>query len=226
MSTVSRRTPGGATTAAPTLLDWGPYEYALSWRERVRALLEDSGGWTAEDQHLINEQARALLVIATTPPQPTLVITPMIPAPDPDPVGLSDETPLQVETPPPVERPLTVETFTPTAVVPKASRNGHKAAGPVQTRWSMGERLQELGYPEDVSRSDRIKVGVAAVERYRQVHGKAPIVADRGSGVHAKRVSLYEVADLPMVDAIIREMLGDPALLNGDGAGQASGERS
>jgi hypothetical protein len=58
---------------------------------------------------------------------------------------------------------------------------------------------------------DQRMLGQAVVEAYRQAHGKAPKIADRGRGAHATRVSLYEAADLPMVDRLVREMLGEPS---------------
>jgi len=96
------------------------------------------------------------------------------------------------------------------APAPPPSGNGDRTA--TIKRWSLNERLQELGYPEEVSRSARIKLGQAVVEAYKQAHGKAPMIADRGSGAQAKRVSLYEAADLPMVDRMVREMLGEPGI--------------
>jgi hypothetical protein len=75
-----------------------------------------------------------------------------------------------------------------------------------------------------VSRSTRIKLGQALVNANRQAHGKAPAMADRGRGSHATRVSLYEAADLPLVDEVIRRMLGDPPgietpVVSGDAGG-------
>jgi hypothetical protein len=74
--------------------------------------------------------------------------------------------------------------------------------------WSLNDRLSELGYPEDLDRGTRIRLGQAAVERYRKKHGKAPQIADRGRGQHATRVSLYPAADLPLIDEVIQEILG------------------
>jgi hypothetical protein len=67
-------------------------------------------------------------------------------------------------------------------------------------------------------------VGQAVVQTYRQLHGKAPAMADRGRGSHATRVSLYEAADLPLVDAVIQQALGDPPgietpVVSGDAGG-------
>ena len=76
-------------------------------------------------------------------------------------------------------------------------------------RWSLSERLTALGYPEDLDRGERIRLGQAVVEAYKQEHGKAPMIADQGTGPQAKRVSLYEDADLPLVDRVIREQLGE-----------------
>jgi hypothetical protein len=83
MSPASRRAPQGATTPVLPLVDWHPYEYALSWLERVRAPLEDSGGCTAADQHLINAHACALLVVATSPLDEPIVL----PVPERAPAG-------------------------------------------------------------------------------------------------------------------------------------------
>ena len=42
------------------------------------------------------------------------------------------------------------------APVQKSTRNGHR--GPAAERWSLNDRLSELGYPEDLSRITRIKL--------------------------------------------------------------------
>lgn len=177
-ATPSRR-PTRAQSATPPMpllaSDWPLLQDALGWLERLRALLEASGGWTAEDQRMLGELARDLLRVA----------------------GSGFEAPAVVMTPRPVPAPA-----------PKARRNGQQT-GTIK-RWSLNKRLQELGYPEEVSRSARIKLGQAVVEAYRQAHGKAPAMADRGRGPHATRVSLYDEADLPMVDAVIQRVLGDP----------------
>src|ERR1700752_2630422 len=142
MSTAPRMAPQGATMTLPLLLpDWQPYEYALSWLERVRALLEDSGGWTVEDQRLINAHARALLVVATTPLDAPLVLPGPTPLPDPIVVPIATPRPSPATKPP--------------------SRNGQRA--PVK-RWSLNDRLTERGYPEDLPRADRIRLGQAVVE--------------------------------------------------------------
>ena len=179
MSTASRRAPQNATPTVPMLMgEWQLLQDALAWLERLRALLEGCGGWTAEDQRRLGELARDLLRVAVSGFEGPPVV--MVPHPVP---------------------------------APKASRNSHRA--PALKRWSLNERLRELGYPEEVSRSKRIKLGQAVVDAYRQAHGKAPAMADPGRRPHATRVSLYDEADLPLVDGVIRAMLGEPSALTG-----------
>jgi hypothetical protein len=74
----------------------------------------------------------------------------------------------------------------------------------------LNDRLSELGYPEDLDRSSRVRLGNAAVEAYKRVHGgKGPAMAEDGRQGHAKRVALYEAADLPLVDAVIVDIMGE-----------------
>ena len=106
---------------------------------------------------------------------------------------------------PPAENPTNPQPRRPR--VPTAQSNGHPE--PVLERWSLNDRLKHLGYPEDLDRGTRIRLGNATVERYKQEHhGKAPAMAEHGRDGHAKRVALYEAADLPMLDEVIRRMLG------------------
>jgi hypothetical protein len=182
MPAPSRTRPMRAPTVAATMpllaTDWPRFQYALNWLERMRTLLEASGGMTDEDQRLIVQLARELLGVV---------------------VHGCDTVPLAPHTPRPVP-----------TVNPKPNGHGPQAAPSQQ--WSLNERLQELGYPDEVSRSVRIRLGQALVEAYKQQHGKAPRIADRGRGAHATRVSLYDAADLPMVDRLVREMLGEPGI--------------
>jgi hypothetical protein len=77
-------------------------------------------------------------------------------------------------------------------------------------QWSLNERLRELGYAEGLDRRSRVLAGQAVNHAYKQAHGKAPAMAAHGRGGHATRVCLYVEADLPLVDATIRQVLGDP----------------
>lgn len=178
------------TTTIPD--DWTPLEDALAWLERVLTLLDGTGGSTDRDALIIHDLTRALL-LAAAGERLVEVETPTV----------VDPAPAQ---PPPETKRLSRSPRRQPA--PTAESNGHPAAAPTRVRWSMNDRLQELGYPEDLDRSTRVRVGQAAVLAYRDAHGKAPKVAQTGSGAHAKRVSLYAAADLPMIDAIITEMLG------------------
>ena len=62
--------------------------------------------------------------------------------------------------------------------------------------WSLNDHLHELGYPEDLNRSMRVRLGQAVVEAYKQKHGRAPQMANHEHGEQGRRVSLYEEADL------------------------------
>jgi hypothetical protein len=85
-------------------------------------------------------------------------------------------------------------------------------AEPPQARWSLNDLLRELGYPEDIDRSTRIRLGQLVVETYKQAHGgRAPIMAAHGHGEQGRRVSIYVEKDIPMVDRVIRGMLGEPS---------------
>lgn len=168
---------------------------ALAWVKDVRHLIQDCGGTTPEDLTILGLLARDLLRLAAYGLAPI-------------PVVMTPEPPTETDTVPPPVR-ATSKPKRPAA----NSQNGHThdGAGTVQVRWSLNERLQELGYPEDLDRGTRIRVGHAVVEAYREAHeGKSPVIADSGTGPQAKRVALYETDDVPMVDALIREMLGDP----------------
>jgi hypothetical protein len=180
------------------MAEWQLWHDALAWLERLRALLEGCGGWTAEEQLVLKQLAHELLwCVAGLYDTPAVVMTPRR-VPDHD-ASLRLESPELDPVPPPVRRATRAAA---------GRRNGQRDRGEC-TRWSLNERLRELGYPEDLSRSQRITLGQAVVEAYKQAHGKAPAMADRGRGSQATRVSLYDAADLPMVDAIIQNRLGN-----------------
>jgi hypothetical protein len=179
----------------PSPLDSPVYEQALVWLERLCGLLDHTHGWTDEVRAAVGGMAQALALVASG----DLLLRPgtpvPAPAPDPAPVVPPDQT---IHSPRhPRRRPS----------APQPSPNGHHTPA---RQWSLNERLQEFGYPEDLDRSARVKLGQAAVEAYRQARGKAPQVAGHGRGVHATRVSLYAREDLPLIDAVIQQLLGDP----------------
>jgi hypothetical protein len=184
------------TVVPPSPLNWPVYEQALGWLERLCGLLDATHGWTDKVRAAVGGMAQALALVASG----HALMQPATPAPAPAP----DPDPAPVVPPDQAIRPTRRPRPQPSAA--PSSPNGHQRP---PRQWSLNERLHELGYPADLDRGVRIKLGQAAVEAYRQARGKAPQVAGLGRGVHAKRVSLYEAADLPMVDALITEMLGE-----------------
>jgi hypothetical protein len=151
------------TAAEPPLLtDGHVYEQALTWLERARVLLDDTSAWTVEVQDAMQGMVQALVLCANGQHPTAVVATDEPPAPP-----AAGPHPEAVQSPrPPRPRPT-----------PRAAPNGHPPAQEPR-QWSLNERLLELGYPEEVSRSDRIKLGQAVVQAYRQTHGKAPAMAD------------------------------------------------
>ena len=72
------------------------------------------------------------------------------------------------------------------APVQKSTRNGHR--GPAAERWSLNDRLSELGYPEDLSRITRIKLwlfphrckGSRLIVTFGEHQVMAQLIAKRG----------------------------------------------
>jgi hypothetical protein len=93
MSTMTHRRPtrpqeDARVTTLPhqELLDWEAFGASLSWLERIRTLLESSGGWSAENQAVINALASALL-------QATAGVGPShVPSPEDGPVIVQQPT--------------------------------------------------------------------------------------------------------------------------------------
>jgi hypothetical protein len=93
--------------------------------------------------------------------------------------------------------------------VPTAQANGHPE--PQEKLWSLNQRLQHLGYPEDIERGPRVRLGQAAVDAYKEVHGgRGPRMAENHTDQHARRIALYREEDLPMIDRLIKEIIGEP----------------
>jgi hypothetical protein len=94
--------------------------------------------------------------------------------------------------------------------VPRLLKPPVDGAAPTRPQWSLHARLEALGYTEAVTRAQRIKLGQAVAQAYRERHGQPPPVEVSGHGDSARRMAVYEDADLPLLDAVIRDQLGAP----------------
>ena len=196
------------TTMMP--YDWTPFESSLAWLERIHTLLEACGGLRQADQLILGALTRGLLAAAVGESRVPLGAVTSEGSAVGDRLGAvtgEPERPADAMVPADTRHEAKPRTRTPRPKpVPTAAQNGH--AEPEQVLRSLNDRLRELGYPEDLDRGTRIRLGQVVVERYKARHGKAPQIGDRGRGQHATRVSLYPAADLPWVDAVIQDILG------------------
>jgi len=79
-----------------------------------------------------------------------------------------------------------------------------------ERRWSLKERLRALGYPDRLTRTQHIRLGVQVRHAYCAHFGREPVM-HVGRGPNARRVTLYEAEALPLMDAVIRAALGEPS---------------
>jgi hypothetical protein len=169
----------GVADQPPLLTDMATYQEALSWLERLRALLEGAGVWTVEFQSAFGQLGGTLLLSAAGR-QPSRAAH-----------HTGGDAPLKVR------------------------RNGQQPEGlsPNIGQVSLNDRLQALGYASDLSRSTRIQLGHRVVQAYRAQHGgQGPQMGTQVQGARGRRVALYEPIDLPLVDHVLQEVLGPPAL--------------
>jgi hypothetical protein len=182
-------------TLTPVPEFWHVFEPPLAWLERLAKLMQFCGG-LHEDERLVLRDLGLWLLRAACGQPCALDTFPETPAPTPTP------EPTPAPPAPTAEKPKGRPPR-----VPTAPANGHPEPG--GDRWSLNDRLRHLGYPEDLDRGTRIALGQRAVERYKfKHHGKAPAMSEDGRQGLAKRVALYDAADLPLLDTVIHEMLG------------------
>lgn len=184
----------------PLLTDWPMYAHSLDWLERLRDLLDEAGVWNADFQTALGHLGGALLLAAsgrTTPPVPGCQDEPQARPMDGD-----DATRRAPAAPPRPSAPR-IEQIEPQAQSMARSRRTQW--------WSIAERLEALGYPALLTKSQRIKLGQQVVQVYREQHGTSPPMAANGHGPSAQRTARYREADLPLVDEVIRAHLGAPA---------------
>jgi hypothetical protein len=145
----------------PMPIDWTPFESGLAWLVRIHTLLEACGGMRADDKTMLGSLTRALLYAAAGATIP-VVLTPESGTPAPEPSEPETLDPL-AEVPPDPDPEPTIHRRgrRPTS---QAEQNGHMPPEP--RYWSLNERLRELGYPEDIDRSTRVRLGQALVEAY------------------------------------------------------------
>jgi hypothetical protein len=92
-----------------------------------------------------------------------------------------------------------------------------KPTTPGSRRWSVGDRIIELRYPQkyvDAS-NERIhghltQIGKLVAKAYRRRHSRAPMRTTRYVDGAPRQICVYLAADLDLLDGYIEEILGTP----------------
>jgi hypothetical protein len=72
-------------------------------------------------------------------------------------------------------------------------------------------RLAALGYAPIPVKADQVRLGRLVAQAYKAKHGRMPSWRSEGQGEARRRLTVYEAAALPLVDAVLYQELGEPA---------------